>query len=331
MIGDTPLRKIVGADAFTAVARADQRFALGGLFGVLLAGLFVLDARGQHPPRLILVFVLRAAVLALDHNAGWQVGEAHRRIGLVDMLPAGAGSAEGINPHVRRIDDDITGFIGFGHDRHRGGGGVDASLRFGDRHALHPMPAGFKLQARVGTLADDAGDDFLVAADFTQGFGNDFDLPALAFGIAAVHAKQVAGKQRGFVAAGAAAHLNKNILVVVRVFGQQRGLQRVFDGLNGRFARLDFFLGKFAHVRVFAHFGGGLDVLFGFFVVVEQRHHRRNLGVLTGDFAVVVHVADHVGRGQQAIQIGQACHQRLQFLFNRCFHFSSSGSAGSSG
>ena len=88
MVGDAALRKVVGADALGAVAAADQRFALGGNLAVRFLLLFVLDARGQHAHCLRLVLVLRAAVLAFDHGAGRQMGDAHGGVGLVDVLAA---------------------------------------------------------------------------------------------------------------------------------------------------------------------------------------------------------------------------------------------------
>ena len=45
VICDAALRKIIGADALGTIAGADQRLALGGLFGMLFALLFILDAR----------------------------------------------------------------------------------------------------------------------------------------------------------------------------------------------------------------------------------------------------------------------------------------------
>ena len=96
---------------------------------------------------------------------------------------------------------------------------MNASLRFGCRYALDAMPARFKFQSRVRALANDARNHFFVAADFAEGLRNDFDLPALTFGIAGIHAEKIARKQRGLVATGAAANLENNILVVVRVFG----------------------------------------------------------------------------------------------------------------
>ena len=47
--------------------------------------------------------------------------------------------------------------------------------------------------------------------------GQDFRLPALLGGIALVHAEEVAGKQRGFVAAGAGADFEDRVVVVHRV------------------------------------------------------------------------------------------------------------------
>src|SRR5882672_2195544 len=63
VIGHPPLREIVGTDALRPVARADEGFARRGFLRLLLAQLFVLDARRQHGKRLFLVLVLRAPVL----------------------------------------------------------------------------------------------------------------------------------------------------------------------------------------------------------------------------------------------------------------------------
>ena len=88
VIGEPALRKVVGADAFTAVARTDQRAAMVGRHLIGFAVAFVLDAREQHLHRLVAVAMLRAIVLTLRHDAGRQVRDAHRRLGLVDVLSA---------------------------------------------------------------------------------------------------------------------------------------------------------------------------------------------------------------------------------------------------
>ena len=84
------------------------------------------------------------------------------------------------------------------------------------RHALHAMGAGFVLQPGIGAAAFDAGHDFLVAAVLARAGRFDLDPPALAFGVARVHAEQVAGEDRRLVAAGAGAHFQVQVAIVAR-------------------------------------------------------------------------------------------------------------------
>jgi hypothetical protein len=68
--------------------------------------------------------VLAAAVLALHHDAGGDVRQAHRRIGLVDVLAAGAAGAEGVGAHVGRVDLDFDRVVDLGVDEQRRKAGV---------------------------------------------------------------------------------------------------------------------------------------------------------------------------------------------------------------
>jgi hypothetical protein len=58
--------------------------------------------------------VLAALVLAGDHDAGRQVGDAHRRLGLVDVLAAGAGGAVGVDAQVLVVDLDLDVVVDLG-------------------------------------------------------------------------------------------------------------------------------------------------------------------------------------------------------------------------
>ena len=78
VVGEAPLRKVVGTDAVRSVATADEAFALGSVFGGTFRAVFFLDTCGQHPQRLRLVAVLAAAILALSHDTGGQMGDAYR-------------------------------------------------------------------------------------------------------------------------------------------------------------------------------------------------------------------------------------------------------------
>ncbi len=81
---------------------------------------------------------------------------------------------------------------------------MNTPLRFGGRHTLHAMAAGFKFQPTVNAVAAEFGDHLFETAVFTFVGAEDLHLPATRFRIAAVHAEQIAGKQRRFVTAGSA-------------------------------------------------------------------------------------------------------------------------------
>jgi len=74
--------------------------------------------------------VLAALVLALDLDLLGRVllvPDAHRRLGLVDVLSAGAAGPHRLDDEVVLLDLDLDG-VGFGQDGDGGRGGVDAAL-----------------------------------------------------------------------------------------------------------------------------------------------------------------------------------------------------------
>src|SRR4051812_31247998 len=184
VVGDAALRKVVGADARGAVARADERFARRGGLRLLLRELLVADARGEHRERFLAVLVLRARVLAFDDDPGRQVRYADGGFGLVDVLAAGARGAEGVDAQLRRVEDYVVQHVGLRQDGDGASRSVDAALCFGLRDALHAVATRFKLELRIDALPDDARDALLVAADLGGALRDDLDLPAVALGIA---------------------------------------------------------------------------------------------------------------------------------------------------
>ena len=139
------------------------------------------------------------------------MGHAHRRVGFVDVLTARARGAEGVDTQIRWVDLDIFDFVHLGQDRHCNRGRVDATLRFGFGYALYAMSARLELQFRENALTDDATDDFAKAAVLAGTLAQGFDLPTLLLAIAGIHPKQIAGEDRGLIAAGASSDLEKNI------------------------------------------------------------------------------------------------------------------------
>ncbi len=103
-----------------------------------------------------------------------------------------------------------------------------------------------------------------------------FDLPAVLLGKARVHAEDLGGKERGFVAAGAGADFEDDVLFVVGVLGQQQHLDLFFEGGLARLERGNLFLGHGAQIGVAlgkhgARFGKRLADL----LQLAKLHHRR--------------------------------------------------------
>ena len=80
-------------------------------------------------------------------------------------------------------------------------------------------------------------------------------MPALALGVAAVHAVEVGGEQGGLLAAGGGADLDDDVLVGEGVLGQQGEAQLLLQGVDGGLRLLDLLAGEGDHLRVAALFG----------------------------------------------------------------------------
>ena len=197
---------------------------------------------------------------------------------------------------------------------------MEAPLGLGARHPLHAVAAGLEFQPRVGAETGNAGDDFLVAAKVVLAGADDFDLPAVAFGIARVHAEQVGGKQGGLVAAGAGAHFEEDVALVVRVFRQQQPLQFALQRIDPRVGIGQLGFGQFAHVRVGQQLARGGNVGFGLAEGQVLLDHRGQLGVFARQLAVVVDVVGHGRRAQQTGHFIESVGKLCQSGGNGRFH-----------
>ena len=84
---------------------------LGGCVALVHLEFVQLGLQHLHGGRAVLV--LAALVLASHHDAAGQMRDAHRRLGLVDMLAAGAARAIHVHPQIRRVDLDIDALVDF--------------------------------------------------------------------------------------------------------------------------------------------------------------------------------------------------------------------------
>src|ERR1700722_7323260 len=144
----------VGADL---AAKAD--FGFRGVefiegFAALFEFEFVeLGAQDFHGDFAILV--LAAFVLTLDHGVGRQVGDADRGFHFVDVLPAVAAGAEGVNAQVVGLDVDFDAVVNFGNDEGGRKGSVAARGLVEWRDTHKAMHSAFTGQHAVGVFAFD--------------------------------------------------------------------------------------------------------------------------------------------------------------------------------
>ncbi len=204
------------------------------------------------------------------------VGDAHRRVGGVDALAAGTAGAVDVDAQVVGVDLDVD-LLRLGVDEHPGGRGVDAPLRLGRGHPLHPVHAALELQPPPGAVAPLDGDrDVFVSAQVGVLRVDDLGLVAGPLGEAQVHAQEVAGEEHGLLAALARLDLHDDVFVVVGVAGHQQVaqpfLQRGDAGLE---------LGRLVgERRVFTgEFARGLDVVAHLAEFPVGADDRRELGV----------------------------------------------------
>ena len=198
---------------------------LGGLLGgglrLALLQLHLVKLRAQHVPGLRAIAVLRAVVLAKHHDVGRDVGEADRRLGLVDVLAPCPAGAHGIGAHVRLLDVDLDAVVDHRIDVDAGERGVAARVGIERRDAHQPVHAVLALEPAIGVAALDLHGRRLDAGLFAAGLLDPLDLVAVLLGPARVHAHEHVGPVLALGAAGAGMDLEVGV-VAVGLARQQR-------------------------------------------------------------------------------------------------------------
>ena len=238
---------------------------------------------------------------------------------LLTCWPPAPLGAQRVDAQIGVVDGDVD-VLRLGQHRDGCGRGVDAAGRFGVGHALHAVHAGFVFELGEGAAAADFGDDFLVAAHRAFARGHDFDLPALAGGVALVHAEQIAGEQRRLVAAGAGADFENDVALVHRILGNEREPQLLLERRAPRFELGPFGLGDGAHFgvgrRIRDQARQPVELALRVAIGLHRLDHRRKLG----EFARQL----HIGLGRQrrrevAFERGMAGDERSEFLVGQHF------------
>src|SRR5438067_45055 len=194
----------VAADLATPVGRA-QLPALLSLFGLLLEHALLEQPRAQHPHRDLAVLELRPLVLGGRDGARREMGDAHSRLGLVDVLAARAGAAIGVDAELVGTDIDL----GLGlHLRRRVDereGRLAALLEVEWRNPHEPVRAPLVFQIAVRVLAVDRERRALQARLLAGGTVEELRTEPAALGPAEVHPDEHLRPVRGVGAADAGA------------------------------------------------------------------------------------------------------------------------------
>ena len=308
MIGDPVLLEVVRANLLRPAPASHLAAALLRRLRLLALLLGAQQAGPQHLQRLLLVLSLALLVLHSDDDAGREVGDPDRRVGGVDRLAARSGRPVHVDAQVVVVerDVDIVRLRQHGDRRRRR---VDATLRLGDRNALHAVGPALVLHPAPDAVALEQ-ERHLVEAAPLGGIGAEhLVLPPHPVGVPDVHVEEVLGEQVRLLASLGAADLDDHVLVVVRVAREEQHLQVLLDAGGGRLRLL----------RLVAH-----PELLGHRQVVQRApvgpvrlHDRLELLPATAELAERTLVGQH-GRivhpvrdlGELLLQAGQSVEHR---------------------
>src|ERR1051326_7501719 len=225
------------------------QFLVGGLlllhFVLVETGAELLDSAGA-------VLVLRTLVLALDDDAGGDVGHAHSRLRAIHVLAAGAAGAEDVDAKVFGLDIDVDVVFDLRVDEDGREGSMASRVGVEGRDADEAMDADFRLQQSVGIFAVDFdGGGFDAGAFAVEAIGND-GAEAVTLSPAQIHAQKHLGPVLALGAAGTGVDGHDGALGIVLAGEQHGGFER-FHAL-GEGLQLAFDIGE----DVFA-FAGELE------------------------------------------------------------------------
>ena len=131
------------------------------------------------------------------------MGQPDRRLGLVDVLAAGALGAHRVDTHVGFLDVDLDAVVDHRIDGHARERRVPPRVGIERRDAHQAVHAGLGLEPAIGVAALDLDGRRLDPGFFAGGLFEELDLVAVLLGPARVHAQQDVGPVLALGAAGA--------------------------------------------------------------------------------------------------------------------------------
>src|SRR4030088_2576298 len=145
---------------------------------------------------------------------------------------------------------------------------MNTSIGFSDRNTLNTMGTTLVFHAVIRTLPFNNKGNIFNAALTSLIDIQDFNLPALALGITAVHAEEFTREKRSLISASTTLNGDDGIFLIHNIFRQERDFDFLEQVFFIRFQALDFFKSQFTHLGVvaFIHFLGFSNL----FVVLNE-------------------------------------------------------------
>ena len=164
-----------------------------------------------------------------------------------------------------------------------------AGLRL--RHALDAVDAGFKLESRIRPIAADDKVSFLNAAQLRIVVVEQLHAVPPLFRVHRIHAVEVGGKKRALLPAHAAADLDNDVFVVVRVARQEQHAQLVKKALFFRLGSVQFLLRHVLELGIGYKLQRLHDVVLALLVRAVGLHHGGKLLLLARERAQLLWVS----------------------------------------
>jgi hypothetical protein len=142
------------------------------------------------------------------------VGDPHRRVGGVHVLPARARGPVGVDADIGRVHLDLDIVVDHRIDPDRGKRGVPPRGAVIGRDPHQTVHARFRLQPAIGVVARDLVGRRLDPRLFARAFGLQLDLVAVLLGPADIHARQHRRPVAAFGAARARVDLEEGVVAV---------------------------------------------------------------------------------------------------------------------
>ena len=162
--------------------------------GLLLLEASLEQARLEDLDRRLLVLGLRPLVLALGDDVGRQVGQPDGRVGLVDVLPARALRAVGIDPDLVPVQLDVgVVLLDLGQDLDQRERRLAPVLRVERADPDEPVDAPLGAQPAVGPARLDCDGHALQPGRLALGLVHDLGMEPVTLGPAEVHPEEHLG------------------------------------------------------------------------------------------------------------------------------------------